>query len=318
MPGNRQHGGEPGSSCSVLGAASRTRPTHSSAPAAGTSCCVRAARSAGAADARPTTTLNLAAMVPTPPTTEPAEIVTDSEAGPPSRRCRWVGAARGQAWAQRRQPLPARPRSDVTAGRHPDSDIFLDDVTVSRRHAEFRRTPEGGFTVVDVGSLNGTYLKRGRIETAMLLSSGDEVQVGKFRLTFLAAPPRPAMTQPTRRRRPDPRAGSVRRRVDARALRRADGPPSSRSADDLAPAPTARRRRADDRRGAGALRADFPELTICKIRYYERQGLLRPARSAAGYRKFSAGRRRPAALHPHRGARPVPAAEGHQGAARGR
>ncbi len=79
-------------------------------------------------------------------------------------------------------------RDLTTAGRHPDSDIFLDDVTVSRRHAEFRRTPEGRFTVVDVGSLNGTYLKRGRIDAAELLSTGDEVQVGKFRLTFLAAP----------------------------------------------------------------------------------------------------------------------------------
>jgi hypothetical protein len=79
----------------------------------------------------------------------------------------------------------------TTAGRHPESDIFLDDVTVSRRHAEFRRTTEGRFTVVDVGSLNGTYLKRGRIDSAMLLSSGDEVQIGKFRLTFFAAPPRP-------------------------------------------------------------------------------------------------------------------------------
>jgi pSer/pThr/pTyr-binding forkhead associated (FHA) protein len=75
----------------------------------------------------------------------------------------------------------------TTAGRHPDSDIFLDDVTVSRRHAEFRRTADGGFTVADAGSLNGTYLKRGRIDSPALLSSGDEVQVGKFRLTFLAA-----------------------------------------------------------------------------------------------------------------------------------
>jgi pSer/pThr/pTyr-binding forkhead associated (FHA) protein len=78
-------------------------------------------------------------------------------------------------------------RELTTAGRHPDSDIFLDDVTVSRRHAEFRRGPDGSFTVVDVGSLNGTYLKRDRIDKATTLSSGDEVQVGKFRLTFLAA-----------------------------------------------------------------------------------------------------------------------------------
>jgi pSer/pThr/pTyr-binding forkhead associated (FHA) protein len=80
-------------------------------------------------------------------------------------------------------------RDLTTAGRHPDSDIFLDDVTVSRRHAEFRRMPDGRFSVADVGSLNGTYLKRGRIDSSVVLSSGDEVQVGKFRLTFLAAHP---------------------------------------------------------------------------------------------------------------------------------
>jgi pSer/pThr/pTyr-binding forkhead associated (FHA) protein len=72
----------------------------------------------------------------------------------------------------------------VTAGRHPDSDIFLDDVTVSRRHAEFRR--EGDRTKVrDVGSLNGTYVNRERVESATL-SNGDEVQIGKFRLVFYA------------------------------------------------------------------------------------------------------------------------------------
>jgi hypothetical protein len=71
----------------------------------------------------------------------------------------------------------------TTAGRHPDSDIFLDDVTVSRRHAEFYR--RGAlFTVRDVGSLNGTYVNRERIEEAEL-TGGDEVQIGKFRLLFL-------------------------------------------------------------------------------------------------------------------------------------
>ncbi|HXW45732.1 MAG TPA: FHA domain-containing protein [Streptosporangiaceae bacterium] len=77
--------------------------------------------------------------------------------------------------------------SDLTlVGRHPDSDIFLDDVTVSRRHAEFYR--QGGrFTVRDVGSLNGTYVNRERIEEAQL-NEGDEVQVGKFRLVFLLGP----------------------------------------------------------------------------------------------------------------------------------
>ena len=68
----------------------------------------------------------------------------------------------------------------TSAGRHPDSDIFLDDVTVSRRHAEFRL--EGNeFQVVDVGSLNGTYVNRERIDR-ILLRHGDELQVGKFRL----------------------------------------------------------------------------------------------------------------------------------------
>jgi pSer/pThr/pTyr-binding forkhead associated (FHA) protein len=71
---------------------------------------------------------------------------------------------------------------EVTAGRHPDSDIFLDDVTVSRRHAVFRRTPEG-YQVVDVGSLNGTYVNRDRID-AITLTGSDEVQIGKYRLVY--------------------------------------------------------------------------------------------------------------------------------------
>ena len=72
----------------------------------------------------------------------------------------------------------------VTAGRHPQSDIFLDDVTVSRRHAEFRRV-SGGFEVSDVGSLNGTYVNREPIESSAL-TNGDEVQIGKFRLVYLS------------------------------------------------------------------------------------------------------------------------------------
>ncbi len=72
----------------------------------------------------------------------------------------------------------------TTAGRSPDSEIFLDDVTVSRRHAEVTRTAQG-FLVRDVGSLNGTYVNRERIEE-VLLADGDEVQVGKYRLVFHA------------------------------------------------------------------------------------------------------------------------------------
>ncbi|MEU9116938.1 FHA domain-containing protein [Streptomyces sp. NPDC048483] len=74
----------------------------------------------------------------------------------------------------------------TTAGRHPQGDIFLDDVTVSRRHVEFRRGPDGNFTVADVGSLNGTYVNRERIDS-VALSNGDEVQIGKFRLVFYAS-----------------------------------------------------------------------------------------------------------------------------------
>ncbi len=71
----------------------------------------------------------------------------------------------------------------VQAGRHPESDIFLDDITVSRRHAEFQRGGDG-YVVRDVGSLNGTYLNRERIDEEKL-TNGDEVQIGKFKLVFL-------------------------------------------------------------------------------------------------------------------------------------
>jgi hypothetical protein len=70
----------------------------------------------------------------------------------------------------------------TTAGRHPDSDIFLDDITVSRRHVEIERSGDV-YKVRDVGSLNGTYLNRERIDEAPL-ANGDEVQIGKFKLVF--------------------------------------------------------------------------------------------------------------------------------------
>lgn len=76
--------------------------------------------------------------------------------------------------------------AEVSSGRHPASDIFLDDVTVSRRHAVFRRT-DSGYAVTDVGSLNGTYLNGKLIDSADL-QTGDEVMVGKFRLVFYGAP----------------------------------------------------------------------------------------------------------------------------------
>lgn len=74
----------------------------------------------------------------------------------------------------------------VTVGRASDSTIFLDDVTVSREHAEFARTPDG-WTVSDVGSLNGSYVNKKLIDS-IALATGDEVQIGKYRFIFYEAP----------------------------------------------------------------------------------------------------------------------------------
>jgi hypothetical protein len=85
------------------------------------------------------------------------------------------GGMVGQAF----QPVDGR----TLIGRSPDCDVFLDDVTVSRQHAELLREAET-FTIRDLGSLNGTYVNRKRIESAVL-EDDDEVQIGKYRLTFL-------------------------------------------------------------------------------------------------------------------------------------
>ncbi len=74
----------------------------------------------------------------------------------------------------------------VRAGRHPESDIFLDDITVSRRHVEIVPKDGGAYVVRDVGSLNGTYVNRERIDEVQL-APGDEVQIGKFKLVYLVA-----------------------------------------------------------------------------------------------------------------------------------
>ena len=128
--------------------------------------------------------------------------------GPAGLRCRRATRRGrppgGQARARTRAPASCSTARSTSAGRHPDSDIFLDDVTVSRRHAEFRRDA-GEFVVVDVGSLNGTYVNREPVDTAVL-ANGDEVQIGKFRLVFHHRSPR----TDRRRIRPGP---AVRRAV---------------------------------------------------------------------------------------------------------
>jgi FHA domain/zinc-ribbon domain len=78
------------------------------------------------------------------------------------------------------------PQGDrTTIGRSPDNDIFLDDVTVSRRHAVLVESG-GELRIEDLGSLNGTFVNRRRIDLATRLESGDEVQIGKYRLSFIS------------------------------------------------------------------------------------------------------------------------------------
>jgi pSer/pThr/pTyr-binding forkhead associated (FHA) protein len=73
----------------------------------------------------------------------------------------------------------------ITVGRSPDCEIFLDDVTVSRKHAAITKNDGGGFTIEDEGSLNGTFVNKKRVEGAQL-EDGDEIQIGKYRLTYLS------------------------------------------------------------------------------------------------------------------------------------
>ncbi|SDB83834.1 Forkhead associated (FHA) domain, binds pSer, pThr, pTyr [Raineyella antarctica] len=77
-------------------------------------------------------------------------------------------------------------RDEITAGRHPHSDVFLDDITVSRHHVKFLRVGDQ-VLLRDVGSLNGTYVNRSLVDGDILLQDGDEVQIGKFRMVYYAA-----------------------------------------------------------------------------------------------------------------------------------
>ena len=123
------------------------------------------------------TTITFQAIDPSDPVEEQVVTVPDLPDGA------------GMLWVKRGPNAGSKYALDketVLAGRHPDSDIFLDDITVSRRHAEFTRTAEG-YLVKDVGSLNGTYLNRDRIDEEATLANGDEVQIGKFKLVFLSS-----------------------------------------------------------------------------------------------------------------------------------
>ncbi|HEY3505156.1 MAG TPA: FHA domain-containing protein [Actinocatenispora sp.] len=102
-------------------------------------------------------------------------------AAPPAEGTALLVAVRGPGTGTRYPVV----EEQVTIGRNPGSDIRLDDVTVSRRHAALRRSG-GGFSVADLGSLNGTYVNQERVESAAL-EDGDEIQIGKFRLVFRAA-----------------------------------------------------------------------------------------------------------------------------------
>ena len=85
-------------------------------------------------------------------------------------------------------------REVTTVGRHPDSDIFLDDVTVSRRHAELVQD-ELGVSLQDLGSLNGTYINGDRVDQRQL-GTGDELQVGRFKLLYLGSHGHQVVSEP--------------------------------------------------------------------------------------------------------------------------
>ena len=104
---------------------------------------------------------------------EPADALEDLGIKGPALVVRSGGGRAGEMFAL---------EGETTVGRSPDCGIFLDDVTVSRRHAVLRER-DNGFFIEDQGSLNGTFVNRKRVESAQL-DDGDELQIGKYRLTF--------------------------------------------------------------------------------------------------------------------------------------
>jgi FHA domain len=115
------------------------------------------------------------------PAAEGVEPPVSAAEGPPSRSALLLVMRGPNAGSQFLLDQPV-----TSAGRHPDSNIFLDDVTVSRRHVEFR-LENGQFLLVDLDSLNSTYVNHEPVDSAVLVH-GDEIQIGKFRLVFLTRP----------------------------------------------------------------------------------------------------------------------------------
>ncbi len=115
------------------------------------------------------------------PAAEGVEPRVSAAEGPPSRSALLLVMRGPNAGSQFLLDQPV-----TSAGRHPDSDIFLDDATVSRHHVEFR-LENGQFLLVDLDSLNNTYVNHEPVDSAVLVN-GDEIQIGKFRLVFLTRP----------------------------------------------------------------------------------------------------------------------------------
>jgi hypothetical protein len=115
------------------------------------------------------------------PAAEGVELRGSAAEGPPSRSALLVVMRGPNAGSQFLLDQPV-----TSAGRHPDSDIFLDDATVSRHHVEFRLENEQ-VLLVDLDSLNNTYVNHEPVDSAVLVD-GDEIQIGKFRLVFLTRP----------------------------------------------------------------------------------------------------------------------------------
>jgi len=159
--------------CGQCGAALNVPPAHSTPPSSGTAARPDAAERPPAGE----TTRTMPAVVEE----------RDAEALSPDEEAAVDALPTGSALLIVQRGANAGSRfllntEHSTVGRHPDSDIFLDDISVSRRHAVFLRTA-GGTRVRDEGSLNGTYVNRQLVDE-VLLQHGDEVQIGKFRLVF--------------------------------------------------------------------------------------------------------------------------------------